>query len=114
MSVELLSIINNLYTGQPHSCKYYQEVIPPLDLPFLKPRRDGAALIVKNRKPDGTAPESHSSDSEDPGLLLAAEDLCKALKSEDYLAIAKALRAAFEIADSEPHAEGEHIEDENE
>jgi hypothetical protein len=56
------------------------------------------------REPDD---ESESFDS----LEVAMEDLCKALKSEDYKAQAAAFRAAFDLLDSEPHVEGPHKEE---
>jgi hypothetical protein len=39
-----------------------------------------------------------------------AMDLHKAFQSGDYAAAAEALQAAFELADKQPHEEGEHIE----
>lgn len=82
-------------------------------LPFLKPRRE-TGLIIRTRKPDGTSPESHSSDSDNPGLLAAAEDLCKGLEAKDYDRVAKAFRAAFDILESEPHDEAPETVDETE
>ena len=41
-------------------------------------------------------------------LAPAAEDLINAIHSKDVGAVAKALEAAFEIADSQPHEEGSH------
>lgn len=78
-----------------------------MNLPFLKPKRSEPTLIIKTRSPDGTMPESHSDDSEDAGLIAASEDLCKAIESKDYTAIAKAWRAGFEILESQPHDEAE-------
>lgn len=43
-------------------------------------------------------------------LESAAEDLVNAVHSKDIKAVAAALRAAFELCDSEPHEEGEHID----
>jgi hypothetical protein len=45
---------------------------------------------------------------EDSGLLMAANDLKNALDANDMAAAAAALRAAFEILDSQPHVEGPH------
>ena len=53
------------------------------------------------REPD-EEPEYDSLES-------AAEELSTAIHSKDIKGIAMALRAAFEIMDSEPHEEGEHI-----
>lgn len=74
-------------------------------LSFLKPRRSEASLIIKTRMPDGSTPESHSDDSESPGLIAAAEDLCRASESKDYTAAAKALRAAFDILQNQPSSD---------
>lgn len=78
-------------------------------LPFMKPKARDATLIVQERKPDGIK-ESHSDDSHEPGLLIAAEDLCKAVESKDYSRVAAALKAAFEIMDSAEPSEPESQE----
>ena len=70
-------------------------------LPFLKPPKRDATVIVQDRNP---AKDSQ----EDPGLIHCAVDLCHAIEAKDYKGIAQALRAAFTILDSEPHVEGEH------
>lgn len=73
-------------------------------IPFLK-RKDEASISASpdkiKREPDEGA--------EYDGLEAAAEDLCNAIKAEDYKAAAAALRAAFEMLEMEPHREGEHI-----
>ncbi len=69
-------------------------------LPFLKNNKDASASMPiesMERKPDDGA-EYDSMES-------AAEDLCNAIKAEDYKAAAAALRAAFELMESEPHEE---------
>lgn len=73
-------------------------------IPYLKLGKEAsvsAPVSVEKRKPD--------QDSEYDPLEVAAEDLCNAIAAKDYKAIAEALRAAFQLADSEPHIEGEHI-----
>ncbi len=74
-------------------------------LPFLKKSQDGASSSPVEhitREPDeGTEEEYDSMES-------AAEDLCNAVHSKNYKAVASALRAAFELAESEPHEEGPH------
>lgn len=74
-------------------------------LPFLKLKKESAAsgpIESVERKPD--------EGSEDYDVLeSAAEDLCHAIESKDYKAVAAALRAAFELVDSQPHEEGPHI-----
>jgi hypothetical protein len=44
-------------------------------------------------------------------LEICAEELHEAMKSGNIKGIADSLRAAFEILDSEPHVEGEHIDE---
>lgn len=72
-------------------------------LSFLKNKEASASSPIESveRKPDEGA--------EYDVLESAAEDLCHAIKAEDYKAVAAALRAAFELCESEPHEEGEHI-----
>jgi len=83
-------------------------------LPFLKKIKHETGVIVRDRKPDGSTTESGMEGQEDQGLTSAAEDLCRAIKSDNYQAAAEALRAAFEILDAQPHHEGEHIDGEEE
>jgi hypothetical protein len=74
-------------------------------LPFLKHNYEGSAsapVESVERKPDE---ESEDYDA----LESAAEDLCHAIEAKDYKAAAAALRAAFELCDTEPHKEGPHI-----
>lgn len=73
-------------------------------LPFLK--RDKEASVsgpveTLTRKSD------EGSEEYDP-MHAAAEDLIHALNSKNITNVAEALRAAFHIADAEPHIEGEH------
>lgn len=72
-------------------------------LPFLKRTKDAsvsAPVETIERKPD--------QEPEYDALESAAEDLCSALTSKDYKAAAAALRATFQLLDSEPHEEGPH------
>lgn len=68
-------------------------------IPFLKNKQDAASstsIDKVERKPD----------SEEYDVLeSAAEDLCHAIEAKDYKAIAAALRAAFDLLDSQPHEE---------
>lgn len=71
-------------------------------LPFLKRAQDAAASAPVEsieRKPD--EPESQEYDA----LESAAEELGTALAAKDYKAAATALRAAFQMLESEPHSE---------
>lgn len=73
-------------------------------IPFLKHKKEASVSMPADkieRKPDEGA-------EYDP-VEAAAEDLCKAIKAEDYKAAAAAIRAAFELLDAEPHEEGPHI-----
>lgn len=74
-------------------------------LPFLgqKRQQDGGSVSVSSEG------KVHSGE-EDMGLISAAEDLCKAIERKDHKSIAAALKAAFEILESEPHTEGEYNE----
>ncbi len=67
-------------------------------LPFLrKPKASG--LIVEQRKSD--------IPSEPSEMDAAAADLLSAIESKDIKGIAAALQAAFELAESMPHDEGD-------
>jgi DNA-binding GntR family transcriptional regulator len=78
-------------------------------LPFLKKHDVGAqAPVTEHRKPDDS--EKSEKDQTD-GMHMAASDLIDAVKAEDVARAAKALRAAFEIADSEPHQESPEDEE---
>lgn len=73
-------------------------------LPFLQPKKM-TSVIVETRKPNGNV---ESRDEEDHPLMSAAEDLIRAVHGKDAKAVAHALQSAFEIADSQPHEEGQH------
>lgn len=79
-------------------------------LPFLKKPPAAGLVEVIHRKPD----ENQEDMNDDQGLVVVAEELCRALERKDYKAISEALKSAFEIMDASPHREGPHIEDENE
>ena len=67
-------------------------------LPFLK----------KSQEASVAAPEVEVRDHDEDfdSLEVAAEDLMNAVHSKNAKAVASALRAAFELCDSEPHEEG--------
>ena len=72
-------------------------------LPFLKKDEEGSVSVpveTKKRTPDEDAPFD--------ALETAGQDLCDAVHAKDAKAVAQALRAAFELLESEPHEEGEH------
>jgi len=69
-------------------------------LPFLKNKLEAstsAPVESIERKPD--------EDKEYDPLESAVEDFCHAIKADDYAAGAAALRAAFELLESQPHEE---------
>lgn len=70
------------------------------------------AIILGKIKPKGAAPKVEHDEGGDEPLLVCAEDLMDALKAGDAHGVARALKAAFEIADAMPHHEGEHFGDE--
>lgn len=72
-------------------------------LPFLSNRRTQS--IIMGRKEEGKPMEMPLADHP---LDSAAEDLIHAVHSKDTHAVAKALEAAFQILDAQPHEEGPH------
>lgn len=74
-------------------------------LPFLKKQEAAASIPIetKKREPD--------SEPEFDTLESAGQDLIDAIHSKDVKSVAAALRAAFELLDSEPHFEGPHTGD---
>lgn len=82
-----------------------------MPLPFLskKIREQGISTII-HRKPDENKEEPQDVDS----VQYAAEDLLRAIEAKDPIGMAAAMRAAFEIMESEPHEEAGHEESEEE
>lgn len=78
-------------------------------LPFLKPKPMGSVVVAMK---DDKSKTSHEEGSHPPELMAAAEDLISAVGAKDAQAVADAMYAAFQVCESYPHAEGEHIEDE--
>lgn len=78
-------------------------------LPFLKPKdqRSAAGIIMKTRSPD-EKPEGDQDHS--AAIHEASSALIQAVHARDTEATAKALQDAFDILDSKPHEEGEHVE----
>lgn len=73
-------------------------------LPFLKKNQEASAsapIEAVKREPDEGADDYDSLES-------AVSDLFEAYKSNDLKAGAAALRAAFDLYESEPHHEAEH------
>jgi hypothetical protein len=83
-----------------------------MSLPFLKKNKVSTGIAMEYRKPDEASEKSDPSD--DSGLEQAFEDLMRAHANNDKKAGAAALRAAFQILDSEPHHEGSHLDESEE
>lgn len=75
-------------------------------LPFLKKAKLQTGVIVKERSPD----EKPEENQEDSGLEDCAKELISAIEMKDPKAVARVIKDMFQITDSEPHSEGEHIE----
>jgi hypothetical protein len=62
---------------------------------------------------DGASSEPVKVQDAEPDYLeMCADDLNHAIKADDTKGIAAALRAAFDLLDSEPHVEGPHTNEE--
>lgn len=83
-------------------------------LPFLKRDYKTQGIMIEDRKPDEKEQVKEETDSEndesDQDLKACAMDLIKAVHARDAKGVAEALRAAFQVADAEPHEEGPHVE----
>lgn len=69
-------------------------------LPFLKLKEGSASMPVEHVRRES------DEESEYDMLESAAEDLISAIHSKDVKAVCSALRAAFEMMESQPHEEG--------
>lgn len=81
-------------------------------LPWLEKKKSVTVYkSTKGKSPDMEMnSEVEAPDSEmDEGLKEAAEDILRAINSKSAMDLAKAIKSAFEICDSYPHEEGEHI-----
>jgi hypothetical protein len=74
-------------------------------LPFLKKNHEGSASAPI----ESVERKSDNEDDEYDSLESAAEDLCNAIHSKDYKAVAAAWRAGNELLETQPHEEGPHI-----
>lgn len=75
-------------------------------LPFLKNKQEGS--YSEEDDPIKRKSDEGEDESEYDMLESAAEDLISAVHSKDVKAVCSALRAAFEMLDSQPHEEGPH------
>jgi hypothetical protein len=81
-------------------------------LPFLhKKLIGGGGLIVERIKADKPNEDSPEEDSNEEAIRACARDLIEAIHSRDEKGVTDAIKSAFEILDSMPHDEGEHIEE---
>lgn len=84
-------------------------------LPFLKKNQKSVAgLIVHNRTPDEKQPDENTSESGDERIEACAQDLITAIHAHNVKDAAAAMRAAFEIMESEPHEENNDFHSRNE
>ena len=74
-----------------------------MPLPFAD-YKDGASAST----PVETIKRKSDNEDEHDYLEMCAGDLMHAFKANDVKACAAALRAAFDLLDSEPHEEGQH------
>lgn len=84
-----------------------------MSLPFLNPRKIAAAVVAKQTKDGKTMPAEPEDVVESTELREASADLIKAVVAKDEEAVGRALKAAFEHLDKQPHKEGPHIESED-
>lgn len=75
-----------------------------MPLPFLRHKHEASVAAT----PEVVKRESDHEEEYD-SLESAADDLISAVHAKDSKGVASAMRAAFEIMDSEPHEEGEHV-----
>lgn len=74
-------------------------------LPFLNKRRMAASMMMTKKPGEAPEPIDESNEYDSDSLLYAAEDLLKAVADGNPKAVAAALKAAFEICDSQPQEE---------
>lgn len=76
-------------------------------LPFLLKKKQETGVVMKTRSPDEKPEENQEDDS---GMEACAKELMSAVKADDHKAVARIIKDMFQIADSEPHEEGPHVE----
>lgn len=78
-------------------------------LPFLKLKKQTGGVIVENRTPEHESDDKDDFELDSLALEECAKDLIQAIERKDSKAAASAIKAAFEILDSQPHEEGPHL-----
>lgn len=82
-------------------------------LPFLDRKKMVTTLMSRRGGSFEAANEMEAPGHEmHPDLKAVAEDVMQAIQNKSVLDLAKALKHAFEVCDAEPHAEGEHTNEE--
>jgi len=76
---------------------------------MFKNKRKETGLIIETRKPDAMPEVDESS----AALEAAADDILAAISANNSKGLAEAIRAAFQILESEPHEESEDFESQN-
>lgn len=77
-------------------------------LPFLKPKQVAGIIIAKHKASGGIEPIQEAGEHS-AELMMAAEELIRALHAKDAKAVASCLMDAFHAADEAPHIEGPHL-----
>ena len=80
-------------------------------LPFMKPKAQ-TGIMTTYRKPDSEEPAAPTETEEYDETHGIAEDILRAISTKDAKSLAEALKDMFEVCDSKPHVEGEHLESE--
>lgn len=80
-------------------------------LPFLAKKQESAnsGISIKTRTPD-EKPESEDQDDPTAAKEACGQAIITAIQSGSAKAVADAMQDMFEICDSEPHVEGDHVE----
>ncbi len=76
--------------------------------------KENAVAIILGRmspKKGGKKPDEAREESPDDAMHACAEELLEAIAAKDVAGVAAALKGAFHCADSMPHEEGEHLEE---
>jgi len=69
----------------------------------------GTALKKEPKESEVEPKETKEEEDYEESLLYAANDIMKSIESKDVIKLRECLKAFFEICDSMPHEEGEHI-----
>ena len=78
---------------------------------MFDPKKMGVAIALKLKPKDDAGAEE---ESEVGSLEACAQDLIVGIKQDDPKAVESALRAAFEVLESEPHEEGPPVDESEE